>query len=169
MILRLNSFLWLEKHRLISKITWIIDLVGTLNQSFNQLRRNFIKLSLPVQYVRLAHIADERSLWQFCYWFSGVLKKGKWNESIAEERVKSTEKKETLLSTTIVKLQNLFQDPEEDTGSTTLGKKVKPVSELQQHLQQLQLAAEQCKEGQHHQSSSWKPKKHWFPSKIHSR
>ena len=166
MILSLNSFVWLEKHRLISKITRIIDLVGTLNQSFNQLRRNVIKLSLPIQYVRLAHIADERSLWQFYYWLSGVLKKGKSNESIADKRVKSTEEKETLLSTTIVKLQSLFQDPEEDTGSTTLCKKVKPVSELQQ---QLQLAAEQCREGQHHQSSSWKPKKHWFPSKIHSR
>ena len=42
--------------------------------------------------------------------------------------------------------QHLFQDPEEDTGSTALCKEVKPISELQQQLQQLQSAAQQYKE-----------------------
>ena len=60
---------------------------------------------------------------------------------------RSTGEKETLFSTTIVKLQSLFQDPEEDTGSRALCKKVRPISELQQQIQQLQSAAHQYKEG----------------------
>ena len=38
-----------------------LSLTGKLNQSFNQLRKNFIKPSLPVQYDRLADIADDSS------------------------------------------------------------------------------------------------------------
>ena len=36
-------------------------LAGKLNQSINQLRRSFIKPSLPVQYTRSADIADDSS------------------------------------------------------------------------------------------------------------
>ena len=50
---------------------------------------------------------------------------------------------ETLLFTTVVKLQSLFQDPEKVTGSRALCKKVRPVSEIQQ----LQPTAQQYKEG----------------------
>ena len=107
-----------------------LSLAGKLNQSINQLRRNFIKPSLPVKYARLADIADDSSehLFGGCITDSlESLKKGKSNESTVEKRARSTGEKETLLSTTIVKLQSLFQDPEEATGSRTLCKKVKPI------------------------------------------
>ena len=38
-----------------------LSLASALNQSINQLRRTFIKASLPVQYARLADIADGSS------------------------------------------------------------------------------------------------------------
>ena len=38
-----------------------LSLASALNQSINQLRKNFIKPSLPVQYFRLADIADGSS------------------------------------------------------------------------------------------------------------
>ena len=38
-----------------------LSLTGKLNQSFNQLRKNFIKPLLPVQYDRLADIVDDSS------------------------------------------------------------------------------------------------------------
>ena len=38
-----------------------VSLAGKLDQSINQPRRNFIKPSLPVQYARLADIADDIS------------------------------------------------------------------------------------------------------------
>ena len=38
-----------------------LSLAAKLNQSINQLRGNFIKPSLPVQYARLADIADDSS------------------------------------------------------------------------------------------------------------
>ena len=38
-----------------------LSLAGKLNQSINQLRKNFIKPSLRVQYARLADIADDSS------------------------------------------------------------------------------------------------------------
>ena len=42
-----------------------LSLAGKLNQSINQLRRNFIKPSLPVQYARLADIAGDSSEHRF--------------------------------------------------------------------------------------------------------
>ena len=62
----------------------------------------------------------------------------KKNESTAEKRAISIREKVTFLSTIVVKLKGLFQDPEKDTRSKALFKKVKSVSELQQQLQQLQ-------------------------------
>ena len=47
-------------------------------------------------------------------------------------------KRETVLSTTIVKFQSRALDPEEDTGLRALCKRVRPVSELQQQIQKLQ-------------------------------
>ena len=41
--------------------------------------------------------------------------KGKYYESTGEKKARSTGEKETLLSTAVVKLQSLFQDPEENT------------------------------------------------------
>ena len=38
-----------------------LSLAGKLNQSTNQLRRNFIRPSLPIQYARLADIAGDLS------------------------------------------------------------------------------------------------------------
>ena len=61
-----------------------------------------------------------------------MLKKRKSNEITADERARSTTEWETFLSTTVVKLQSLFQDHEVDTGSRALCKKVHPISEMQQ-------------------------------------
>ena len=77
---------------------------------------NFIKPSLPAQYVRLADIAVESSEHLFgdsVTDFLESLKKKKPNENTAEKSTRSAEEKETLLFTTTVKFQSLFQDPED--------------------------------------------------------
>ena len=116
-----------------------LSLAAKLNQTINKLRRHFIKPSLSVQYSRLADIADDSSEHLFGDSVTDSLEfLEKKNERTAEKRAISIREKVTLLSTIVVKLKGLFQDPEKNTRSKALFKKVKSVSELEQQLQQLQ-------------------------------
>ena len=62
-----------------------------------------------------------------------------------------------ILSTTVIKIQGLFKDPEKDTGSRALCEKVKSISELQQQLHR----HSSTKKDTYHRGSNW-----FFPKCI---
>lgn len=99
----------------------------------------------PLKYTRLIDIADDASKHLSGDSITDALE-SLHKESNMKEQLK---KVQICFSTALVKLQGLFQDPEENKGSRTLCKKIKPLSELswQQPKQHLQ-STQQHQEGQ---------------------
>ena len=126
----------------LTSLKYALSLAGKLNQSINQVRRNFIKPSLPVQYAMLAGIADDSSEHLFKDSITDSM------ESLKEEnQMKALLKKGPDL---LGKRKHSFPQHSSNfkASSKTLrriqdkGHYVKPISKLQQ----LQSAAQQYKE-----------------------
>ena len=139
------------------------SLAGKLNQSINQLRRNFIKPSLPVQYARLADIADDSSEHLFRDSITDSL------ESLEKEnQMKALLRKGPDL---LGKRKHPFpqQFSNFKASSKTLkrtqnqGHYVRKSNQYQNYTNNYNNYNRQhssTKEETYHRSSSWKPKKH---------
>ena len=104
---------------------------------------------MPIQYATLGNKSDD----SFEHISGDSIRnalKSLQNESTAQKRARSTAKGKTLcISNTVVKLQDLFQDPEEDTGSRALCKKAKPISGPPEQLKQYVQSVKQQEENDH--------------------
>ena len=134
-----------------------------LNQSINQLRRNFIKPSLPVQYARLADIANDLSEHLF-------------RDSIANSL--ESLKKENQMKALLRKGQDLlgkrkYYFPQQSSNFEASSKILRRTQDQGHYVRRPEQSQNynnkynnynrqhsSTKKDAYHRSSSWKPKKH---------